>query len=123
MSLTLIIDDTAPVADDIVGLTGVNRFGNLIFQRRRLVQRLRDVAAEAGLPEPILADRRDRLAELGEKLAHDRTGGYFLLFPTHVVAQAPRAELVRFLRQLAYTQTGLQVTVTTGRACWWCRRR
>lgn len=112
--LSLVIDDTVRVSDDVAGLTGVNSFGSLLYRRRTLTQHIEDAAAAAGLSPPIVLSSHQSVLELEQRLVHQNEPGRYLVFPANIVALAPKAQLVTLLKQLRYAPDNLQLAVTNG---------
>ncbi|MBB5192460.1 hypothetical protein HNQ50_003201 [Silvimonas terrae] len=114
MTLQILIDDTVRVPDDVFALTGVSRFGDILYRRRSLAQHLKDAAAAADLPEPQLLSGVQSMLDLQQKLSHPVPAGRYLIIPTNIVAQTSKSAFAIFLRQLRYLPSNLLISVTSG---------
>jgi hypothetical protein len=105
-ALTLIYDDTLEVPADVAGLVGIDRFGSLLYQRRRLREHALAAGREAGLVHRShLRDPADRLL-LAEDLADSR-GESRCVYLTADVVCGDRDLLVRHLARVAYAEEDL----------------
>lgn len=110
--LSIVIDDTVRVSEDVAALTGVSHFGNLRYRRQTLVQHLESAARAAGLDAPVVLSSQQAVLELEQRLVHQNEPGRFLLFPSNIVALTPRQQLITLLKQLRYAPDNLQLPVT-----------
>jgi len=114
MTLRIIYDDTRVVPDEVVALAGVQQFSSIIFRRKSLLRYMTELAVEAGFQDMEVISRETTDAQLAATSTELRNSEKFLVFPSNVVAMAPRDEVITLLRKLRYAQNNLVLTVTPG---------
>lgn len=106
---TLVYDDALEVGADVAALVGIERFGGLLYQRRRLWEHVAAAARKAGFTNRIhLRDGSDRLV-LAEEIGVSRAGPRIVYLTADVVA-ADVDGFARFLAKLAYSDVDVLVT-------------
>lgn len=104
----LVYDDAVDVPGDITGLVGVDRFGSLLHQRRRLWEHVMAAAREAGFTQRVhLKEPADRLV-LADEVAQSRGAGRYVYLTSDVVC-GDRETLARHLEKVAYAEEDLLV--------------
>lgn len=105
---TLVYDDVVDVPQDVRALVGVDRFGSLLYQRRRLWEHVAEAARHAGFTQRIhLREPADRVA-LAEEIARS-PGVTRYVYLTADVACPSDAHLARHLAKLSYGEVDLVV--------------
>lgn len=103
---TLVYDDTVEVPPDIAALVGVERFGDLLYRRRRLWEHVGDAARVAGFEHRVaLRDAVDR-RRTAEELGLAGTEPRYVYLTSDVVAVSAE-HLAAFLEKLSYSETDL----------------
>ncbi|HEX2838105.1 MAG TPA: hypothetical protein VHN77_08270, partial [Phycisphaerales bacterium] len=118
MSVCLIYDDRADVSPDIHALLGVQKFSQVLYRKRSLLDHVRALVREAGIPEFIHLHRDSDLAEFSDRLhrapsAQDGAGAAgrrFLYYPSNIIPR--RLEDARlFLQKLRYARRDIYIPV------------
>lgn len=110
MDLRLIYDDTVPVAAGVRALMGIESFGDLIYRRRTLSDRMRSAAEAAGLPPPLELRREEDWAALQQQLDSGQwSADAVLICSANVVATIDETALITFLRQAQYSPVNLHI--------------
>ena len=112
-ALEVIFDDTSAVPAGLRALVGVDRFGELVFQRRSRLEAMRAAAEAAEASLLHLRDEGD-CAALIERLREAEDDRLFLFCPSHLI-DVSGADLITFLRQVRYSPMGLHIPVEGGR--------
>mgnify|MGYP000918997027 CR=1 FL=1 len=122
MSICLIYDDRADVSADIQALLGVQKFSQVLYRKRTLLEHVRSLVREAGIPEFIHLHRDSDLADFSDKLHRSPAGAgdssgvgvptrRFLYYPSNVVPR--RLEDARvFLQKLRYARRDIFIPVS-----------
>jgi hypothetical protein len=122
--MCLIYDDRADVSADIQALLGVQKFSQVLYRKRSLLEHVRSLVRDAGVPEFIHLHRDSDLAEFSDRL-HRARGGQaggqdggsqgaparkFLYYPSNVIPR--RLEDARvFLQKLRYARRDIYIPV------------
>ncbi|MFT4622152.1 MAG: hypothetical protein ACI8PZ_000808 [Myxococcota bacterium] len=103
MSATVLVyDDAVGVPRDIASLTGIARFGVLLYKRKRLWEHASAAARAAGFQQRIhLQEHADRLA-LADELADAPAGQRYVYLSADVVSAEPEL-FARFLAKLSWS--------------------
>ncbi len=118
MSVCLIYDDRVDVSPDIHALLGVQKFSQVLYRKRSLLDHVRALVREAGIPEFIHLHRDSDLAAFSDRLhrapsAQDGAGAAgrrFLYYPSNVIPrQLDDARL--FLQKLRYARRDIYIPV------------
>lgn len=110
MTLHLLFDDTQAASASLHDLTGVQKFGDIVFQRRSRAQAMSDAADKAGAQFRRLTTPAD-LRALLEELRNEPEETTFVLAPAHLAPACGEDQLVTFLRQIAYAPSNLHMPV------------
>ncbi len=116
MSTTVLVyDDAVGVPGDIASLTGIERFGILLYKRQRLWEHASAAAKQAGFTQRIhLTEHADRL-NLADELTSGPPGQRFVYVTSDVVSADPEL-FTTFLAKLAWSDEDVVARPTGGRA-------
>jgi len=98
--VTVVYDDSGDAPPDVMSMTGVTRFGDLLRRRERLSTTLRRLTGEAGMSGFVHVRSADDLLELEERIRRRPADGLYLLLPSSLAPTADRDASVLFLRKL-----------------------
>lgn len=110
MKPCLIYDDREPVSPEITALLGVDRFSQVLYRKRSLLDHARALMHDVGISEFVHLTRTDDLDALKSQLDRAAPGQRFLYFPSHVVPQRLDAARV-FLAKIQHSRLDLIVPV------------
>lgn len=112
----VVYDDAVAVPPEVMSVTGVTRFGDVLRRRERLSATIRALTTEAGLDGPLhLRDADDR-REAQERLRHRPADTLVLLLPAHLAPTAAREDALLFLRKLRYVSRPVALQADDGLA-------
>lgn len=103
----IVFDDVLPMPVNLRAVVGVERFGDLVFQRRSRLDAMRAAAAAAGAVFVHLRTEGDR-SVLFEQLPDIENERLFLLCPSHLIPTSD-ADLKIFLQQITYAPMSLSI--------------
>ncbi|MFO0831870.1 MAG: hypothetical protein U0637_08495 [Phycisphaerales bacterium] len=118
MSMCLIYDDRTDVSPDIQALLGVQKFSQVLYRKRSLLDHVRALVRDAGIPEFIHLHRDSDLADFSDRLhrapAAESTPAIpprrFLYYPSNVIPR--RLEDAKlFLQKLRYARRDIYIPV------------
>ncbi len=104
--VTLVYDDAVAVPDDIASLTGIDRFGGLLYRRKRLWEHASEAGQRAGFSvRTRLREHSDRL-DLVDELAELPATTRFVYLTADVVCADPDL-FSRFLAKVSWSDHDL----------------
>lgn len=118
MSVCLIYDDRADVSPDIHALLGVQKFSQVLYRKRSLIEHVRSLVREAGIPEFIHLHRDSDVEEFSDRLhrapAASESAGIatrrFLYYPSNVIPRSLEDARL-FLQKLRYARRDIYIPV------------
>jgi hypothetical protein len=113
--LQVVFDDTLAVPEAEHAVVGVERFGNLVVNRRSRVEAMRELTREAGWPPPIHLQTPADITELIERLRQESDDAPYLICPSHLVPACGEEHLATFLKQVEYAPSALHMPLNGGR--------
>ena len=114
MSTVLVYDDAIGVPSDIASLTGIHRFGLLLYKRKRLWEHASAAVRAAGFHQRIhLVEHADRLS-LADEIANGPPDQRYVYITSDVVSADPEL-LARFLAKLAWSDSDIVARPTGSR--------
>lgn len=112
MSVCLVYDDRANVSDDILSLLGVSKFSAVLYRKRTLLDHLRGLMRDVGVPDFLHLTRAGDTELLAAHMDRAPGGQRYLYYPSHVVPK--RLDAARlFLKKIQYSRRDLIIPVQT----------
>lgn len=108
MAFTIVFDDSGEAPAHLKSLVGVERFGDLVFQRSSQLETLRQQAQMVGAPLISVRNPVER-ARLLTRVRDEGQSGRYLYCPSHLTPTCGASALDTFLRQIDYSPTGLHM--------------
>lgn len=116
--MRLIYDDSIAVPSEISAATGIQHFGNLIYRRALLSDRVLSAAREAGITDVVYLRRPQDLETLLTRLRTGDATERTLYMPSHVIAAGPPDVMGEMLSKLRHVRHNAASTATRGTDRW-----
>lgn len=109
--IRLVFDDSIAVPAEVAGLAGISSFGQLLYRRRTVAQRFHDSARLAGFDRIEHVASTEDLQSLRARVARLGESGWYLYFPSNVVAPVEDQRLADLLSKLRFADRNIRIEV------------
>lgn len=88
MKTTFVYDDLVEVPAEVAALTGISRFGDLLFRKRVLSDYVMQLAGTSGISNIVHLKSAADVRALDERLLHAPPDHRYIYYPSNLVAPA-----------------------------------